>query len=57
MQLTLATALALLPLIASASPAPQPAGLKVPLTRRSFQTKDGVADIRALKNPVAHVQK
>lgn len=56
MQLTLATALALLPLIASASPTPEPAGTKIPLTRRSFQTKEGTADVRALNTHLAHVQ-
>ncbi|KLO11674.1 acid protease [Schizopora paradoxa] len=55
MQLTLATALAILPFLVSASPTPAPQGTKLTFPRRSF-TKDGVVDINALQSHVANVR-
>ncbi len=55
MQLTFAAALAILPFLVSASPAPVPQGAKLTFSRRSF-SKDGVVDINALRSHVAHVR-
>ncbi|KAH8118719.1 acid protease [Phellopilus nigrolimitatus] len=57
MQFKLATALALLPYLVTATPtsAADP-GLRIPLTKRSSLVKDGVVDVAALKSHVAHVQ-
>lgn len=58
MQIKLSIALlALVPLLAAASPAPAEPVAKVPFARkRSFQKENGVADIEALKAHVAEVQ-
>ncbi|GJE92525.1 acid protease [Phanerochaete sordida] len=59
MQIKLSVALlALVPLLAAASPAPSPAPpvAKVPVARRSFTKENGVADIEALKAHVLEVQ-
>ncbi|KAH8118780.1 acid protease [Phellopilus nigrolimitatus] len=55
MQLKLGTAIALLPILALASPAPGPV-TRIPLTRRSKFTNDGVVDIDALKAHLTHVR-
>ena len=54
MKLTLAS-LALFPLVALASPAPAPV-TRIPISRRSFTTKEGVADIDALVSHLENVR-
>ena len=56
MQLKLATALALLPYIVSATPAPAASGTKISLTKRSTITTDGVVNIAKLQNHVETVR-
>lgn len=57
MLFTLATALAILPLLVSATPTPAPdaAGTKIPLSRRSF-LRNGVVNVEKLQGHVADVQ-
>ena len=57
MHLTLATAVAVLPFLASANPISNPrVGTVIPLEKRFKLAKDGVVDHNALKSHLAGVQ-
>ena len=56
MQIKLATALALLPFLVSAAPAPVDKGMRIPLTKRSMIFKNGVVDLDALQSHRSFIQ-